>query len=116
VVPSGRSHQRARWHEEGQYRADTERTRALRARRRPLVTKGRPRHWLVVVAREEDEIHAKLRRVLAVDRHVRVIFDRRATAARNPPWVTRGLRIHGFAVIPAVGKGRQNAHRAAAAG
>jgi hypothetical protein len=25
----------------------------------------------VVVAREEDEIHAKLRRVLAADRHVR---------------------------------------------
>ncbi len=105
-----------RRHEEGQHRADTKRTRALRARRRPLVTKGRPRRWLVVVAREEDEIHAKLRRVLAADRHARVIFDWRATAARNPPWVTRSLRTHGFAVIPAVGKGRQNSHRAAAAG
>jgi hypothetical protein len=81
-----------------------------------LVTKGRPRRWLVVLVREEDEIHAKLRRVLAADRDARVIFDWRATAARNPPWVTRSLRIHGFAVIPAVGKGRQNSHRAAAAG
>ena len=89
---------------------------AHRAQRRPQVTKGRPRHWLVVVAREEDQIHAKLRRVLAADRRVRVIFDRRATAARNPSWVTRSLRIHGFAVIPAVGTGRQNAHPAAAAG
>ena len=102
--------------EEGQYRVDTERTRAHRARCRPLMTTGRPRRWLVVVAREEDEIHAKLRRVLAADRHVRVIFDRRANAARNPPWVTGSLRIHGFAVIPAVGKGRQNSHRAAGAG
>ena|SRR6266446_10326678 len=108
--------QRAQRYEGGQYRADSRRTRAHRARCRPLMTKGRPRHWLVVVDREEDEIHAKLRRVLAADRHVRVIFDRRATAARNPPWITRSLRIHGFAVIPAVGKGRQNAHRAAAAG
>jgi hypothetical protein len=68
------------------------------------------------VACEEDEIHAKLRRVLAADRHVRVIFDRRANAARNPPWVTRSLRIHGFAVIPAAGKRRKTSHRAAAAG
>jgi len=37
----------------------------------PRKTTGRPRYWLVVVAREEDEIHAKLRRVLAADRHVR---------------------------------------------
>ena len=77
------------------------------------MTTGRPRRWFVVVAREEDEIHAKLRRVLAADRHVRVIFDGRANTVRNPPWVTRSLRIHGFAVILAVAKGRQNSRRAA---
>jgi hypothetical protein len=63
----------------------------------------RPRGWLVIVARDEDEIHAKLRRVLATDRHTRVIFDRRANGARNHPWVARSLRIHGFAVVPAAG-------------
>jgi hypothetical protein len=82
----------------------------------PRKTKGRPHRWLVVAARDEDEIHAKLRRVLAADRHVRVIFDRRATASRTPPWVTRSLRIHGFAVISAVGKRRPSSHRSAAAG
>jgi hypothetical protein len=73
----------------------------------PRRTKGHRRHWLVVVAREEDQIHEKLRRVLAADRHVRVIFDRRANGSRNPPWVTRSLRLHGFAVVPAVDKRRQ---------
>jgi len=68
-----------------------------RARRR------RPRGWLVVVARDEDEIHDKLRRIFAADRHTRVIFDRRANGARNQPWVARSLRLHGFAVVPAVG-------------
>jgi hypothetical protein len=58
----------------------------------------------VVVARDEDEIHDKLRRVFAADRHTRVIFDRRADGARNHPWVARNLRLHGFAVVPAVGK------------
>lgn len=69
-----------------------------KARRRRL------QGWLVIVARDEDEIHAKLRRVLAGDRHTRVIFDRRASGARNHPWVARSLRIHGFAVAPAVGE------------
>ena len=71
---------------------------ARKARRR------RPQGWLVIVARDEDEIHAKLRRVLAADRHTRVIFDRRANGARNHPWVARSLRIHGFAVVPAAGR------------
>ncbi len=66
----------------------------------------RPQGWLVIVARDEDEIHAKLRRVLAADRRTRVIFDRRASGARNHPWVARSLRIHGFAVVPAVGERR----------
>jgi hypothetical protein len=68
------------------------------------------------VACEEDEIHAKLRRVLAADRHVRVIFDRRANTSRNPPWLTRSLRIHGFAVVPAIGKDRQSSGGSVAAG
>lgn len=63
----------------------------------------RPLGWLVVVARDEDEIHDKLRRVFAADRHTRVIFDRRADGARNHPWVARSLRLHGFAIVPAVG-------------
>jgi len=67
----------------------------------------RPRGWLVIVARDEDEIHAKLRRALAADHHTRVIFDRRASGARNHPWVARSLRIHGFAVVPAVGESRR---------
>jgi hypothetical protein len=67
------------------------------------------------VARDEDEIHAKLRRVLAADQHVQLIFDRRADGSRNPPWVTRSLRIHGFAVVPAMGRSRQNSHRSVAA-
>ena len=62
-----------------------------------------PQGWLVVVARDEDEIHDKLRRIFAADRHTRVIFDRRANGARNHPWVARSLRLHGFAVVPAVG-------------
>ncbi len=66
----------------------------------------RPQGWLVIVARDEDEIHAKLRRVLAADRHTRVIFDRRASGARNHPWVARSLRIHGFAVVPAISEKR----------
>jgi hypothetical protein len=111
-VPSGRSHQRARWHEEGQY--DTERIRAHRARCHPLMTKGRPQRRLVVVARDEDRIHAKLRRVFAADAPVSVIFDRRANASRNPPWLTRSLRIHGFAVVPAMGRGRERSRSVAA--
>jgi len=75
----------------------TARLPARKARRR------RPQGWLVIVARDEDEIHAKLRRVLAADLLTRVIFDRRANGARNHPWVARSLRIHGFAVVPAVG-------------
>jgi hypothetical protein len=59
-----------------------------------------PPGWLVIVSREEDGIHERLRRVLAADRHTRVIFDRRASAARNHPWVARSLRLHGFAVVP----------------
>jgi hypothetical protein len=68
------------------------------------------------VARDEDEIHAKLRRVRTADRHVRVIFDRRANTSRKPPWLTRSLRIHGFAVVPAIGKGRQSAGGSVATG
>ena len=63
----------------------------------------RPRGWLVVVARDEDEIHDKLRRIFAADPRTRVIFDRRANGARNHPWVARSLRLHGFAIVPAVG-------------
>ncbi len=80
----------------------------------PRKATGRPQRWLIVVARDEDEIHAKLRRVLAADRHVRVIFDRRANTSRNPAWVTRSLRIHRFAVVSAMGKGRQSSCSAAA--
>jgi len=61
----------------------------------------------VIVARDEGKIHEKLRRVLAADRHTRVIFDRRASAARNHPWVARSLRIHSFAVVAAVGGERR---------
>jgi len=96
-----------RRHEEGQYRVDTERTRA-RARCRPLMTTGRPRRWLVVVAREEDEIHAKLRRVLAADRHLRVIFDRRASgwSSRSCPVVTPARAEDRLVVDPLIGKQR----------
>ena len=64
----------------------------------------RPQGWLVVVARDEDDIHDKLRRIFAADRQTRVIFDRRANGARNHPWVARSLRLHGFAVVAAIGK------------
>lgn len=75
------------------------------AMRRRLRKAGRRRSpgWLVVVARDEDEIHERLRRLLAADRRTRVIFDRRANPARNHPWVARSLRLYGFAVVPAVG-------------
>ncbi len=76
----------------------------------------RPPHWLVIVARDEDDIHAKLQRVLAGDRHVRVIFDRRRDASRNPPWVTRSLCLHGFAVVLTARKGRSKPSRAVASG
>ncbi len=68
------------------------------------------------MARDEDEIHAKLQRVLAGDRHVRVIFDRRGDTSRNPPWVTRSLCLHGFAVVLAARKGRSKPPRAVASG
>jgi hypothetical protein len=68
------------------------------------------------VARDEDEIHAKLQRVLAGDRHIRVIFDRRGDTSRNPPWVTRSLGLHGFAVVLAARKGRSRPGRAVASG
>jgi hypothetical protein len=76
----------------------------------------RPPHWLVIVARDEDDIHAKLQRVLAGDRHVRVIFDRRRDTSRNPLWVTRSLCLHGFAVVLAARKGRSKPPRAVASG
>lgn len=76
----------------------------------------RPPHWLVIVARDEDEIHARLQRVLAGDRHVRVIFDRRGDTSRNQPWVTRSLRLHGFAVVLAARKSRSRPDRAVASG
>ena len=80
------------------------------------VPSRRPPHWLVIVARDEDNIHAKLQRVLAGDRHVRVIFDRRGDTSRNPPWVTRSLCLHGFAVALAARKGRSKPPRAVASG
>lgn len=75
------------------------------AMRLPLrkASRRRPPGWLVVVARDEDEIHEKLCRLLAAARRTRVIFDRRANPARNHPWVARSLRLHGFAIVPAVG-------------
>ena len=83
----------------------------------PRKVPGRgPSHWLVIVARDEDEIHAKLQRVLAGDRQVRVIFDRRGDTSRNPPWVTRSLGLHGFAVVLAARKGRSKPDRAVASG
>ena len=56
--------------------------------------------WLVVVARDQDEIHRKLRATLSDDPFVRVIFDRRQDDERNPAWVGRSLRACGFAVVP----------------
>ncbi len=50
-------------------------------------------------ARDEDARHAKLRRVLADDGRLRVMFDRRADRLRNPGWVNRSLRTLGFAVV-----------------
>ena len=59
----------------------------------------RPR-WLVVVARDQDEVHHKLSAALSDDHLVRVIFDRRRDPGRNPEWVSRSLRGCGFAVVP----------------
>jgi len=59
----------------------------------------RPR-WLVVVARDQDEVHHKLSAALSDDCLVRVIFDRRTDPGRNPEWVSRSLRECGFAVVP----------------
>ena len=102
-----------RWRARGKDRAGR---RVLASTRfPPRKTKGRPQRWLVVVARDEDEIHAKLRQILTADRHVRVIFDRRANDLRNPPWVTRSLRTHGFAVVPVGGQARASSSRSAGA-
>src|SRR2546426_6877066 len=50
----------------------------------------RPR-WLVVVARDQDEVHHKLSAALSDDCLVWVIFDRRRDPGRNPEWVSRSL-------------------------
>jgi hypothetical protein len=64
-----------------------------RRRRQPIAG------WLVVVARDEGARHAKLRRVLAGDGRLRVIFDRRVDGLRNPGWVNHSLQTLGFAVV-----------------
>jgi hypothetical protein len=72
--------------------------------------------WLIVVARDEDVMHAKFRRIFSADRNVCVIFDRRADDSRNRPWLNRSLRIHGFAIVAANEGPRESPTRTAALG
>ena len=60
--------------------------RPLGGKREAVVESGKMRpqpglRWLVVVVRDQDEIHRKLRAALSDDAFVRVIFDRRGDGA-----------------------------------
>ena len=60
--------------------------RPLGGKHEAVVESGKMRpqpglRWLVVVVRDQDEIHRKLRAALSDDAFVRVIFDRRGDGA-----------------------------------
>ena len=55
--------------------------------------------WIILVARDQDDLFAHLERAFARDSKVEIILDRRKDYRRNPPGVEERLRIHGAVVV-----------------
>jgi len=55
--------------------------------------------WIILVARDQDDLFAHLERAFARDSKVEIIQDRRKDYRRNPPGVEERLRIHGAVVV-----------------
>ena len=58
-----------------------------------------PIEWIVLVARDQPDLHAHLCRAFSRDQKVEIVMDRRRSPRRNPPWLEDRLRIHGAAVV-----------------
>jgi hypothetical protein len=56
--------------------------------------------WVILVAREEDELYEHLRAAFAGDPKVRVVLDRRTDEARNSPRINERLHTARVVIIP----------------
>ena len=61
--------------------------------------KSTPAEWIILVARDQDDLFTHLERAFARDSKVEIILDRRKDYRRNPPGVEERLRIHGAVVV-----------------
>jgi len=55
--------------------------------------------WIILVAKDQSDLFAHLKRVFARDDKVVIVMDRRKDYFRNPPGVEDRLRNHGATVI-----------------
>lgn len=55
--------------------------------------------WLILVAKDQQDLYSHLVRAFSRDDKVQILMDRRRDYSRNPPGMEERLRTHGAAVI-----------------
>ncbi len=64
-------------------------------------SKGQPRRWVILVARDQADLREHLREAFVKDQNVRVIEASEADEPKHSEKISRGLRLRGAAILRA---------------